>query len=743
MSAWKWLAALVLVLAALVLALAVVGRGVLGSHEGPGTVTSARIPSDLVRARAAAQRRAAQGQGVSQPKQVLFGDLHVHTTASFDAFLLSLPLLQGEGAHPQADACDFARYCSALDFWSINDHSEGLTPVQWRDTVRSIRECNAVAGDPQDPDVVAYLGWEWTQVGITPQEHYGHKNVVLLHTEGDRIPARPISSGGLTSRAAGIVPGPLVRGWIAATRGGRYHDLARFLQERSAYQPCPEGISSPDLPPDCLEIAPEPADLFRKLDEWGTEALVIPHGTTWGFYTPPGSSWDKQLGPQHDPARQRLIEVYSGHGNSEEYRDWRAVELGPDGSATCPEPRPDYLPTCWRAGEIVAERCRAAGLEPDECERRAAEARRYAAQAGAAAHLTVPGVEATDWLDAGQCRDCFLPSFNYRPGSSVQYILALGRFADSSRPERFRFGFLASSDNHTARPGTGYKELNRREMTEAAGPVSPDDGGALLRRVEEEPEPRARQIDLDSVLGMGFQALEFERQASFFLTGGLVAVHSEGRSREAIWDALQRREVYGTSGPRILLWFDLVDGESRLPMGSGVARRAPPHFEARAVGSFEQAPGCPDYATQSLTPERLHHLCRDECYNPTDRRRPITRIEVVRIRPQSRPGEPVAGLIEDPWRVFPCPGDPAGCRVAFDDPDFPDSGRDALYYVRAIEAPSPAVNAANLRCDRDEEGNCIAVHPCFGDWRTDYEDDCLAPAEERAWSSPIFVDWES
>jgi hypothetical protein len=71
-------------------------------------------------------------------------------------------------------------------------------------------------------------------------------------------------------------------------------------------------------------------------------------------------------------------------------------------------------------------------------------------------------------------------------------------------------------------------------------------------------------------------------------------------------------------------------------------------------------------------------------------------------------------------------------------------GRDTLYYVRAIEAPSPAVNGANLRCQRDGAGRCVELEPCHGaEDRTAYEDDCLATVEERAWSSPIFLDFGS
>src|SRR5262245_18099861 len=130
-----------------------------GGHEDPGRPTESRLPAEVVSARGAGQTTAIQrlipeSQATTRPaKQILFGDLHVHTTFSADAFMRSLPMLQGEGAHPPADSCDFARFCSSLDLWSINDHSESVTAQHWLETKESIRQCNAMSGNPSNPEL--------------------------------------------------------------------------------------------------------------------------------------------------------------------------------------------------------------------------------------------------------------------------------------------------------------------------------------------------------------------------------------------------------------------------------------------------------------------------------------------------------------------------------------------------------------------------------------------------------------
>ncbi len=717
-----------------------------GQPEVAGQIVGPAQSIERVSGAVAAQRQAIQLVGGPADKQILFGDLHVHSTFSIDAFLWSLPIMNGKGLHPPADACDYARYCSDLDFYSLTDHAEGLTPRHWSMIKDTVRQCNALT-DPENPDLVAFLGWEWTQVGNTPESHYGHRNVVLLETAEEKVPARPITSGGL----------PL-KHMRRRTMGPTMEKLAPYVADFENRQSikdqfykqadlrsvpfCAEGVHVRDLPVDCVESAESPHALWERLDQWGVAAMAIPHGTAWGFYTPPGVKWDKQLTrAQHSAKYQPLIEVFSGHGNSEEYRDWRAVDIDAQGGQHCPQPSEDYLPCCHQAGELIRARCDDPGSSA--CAAKVQKARKDYLDASVAGHLVVPGAKPEDWLGCGQCADCYLPALNYRPGNSVQYIMSLSNFAEPDAdgdPQRFRFGFIASSDNHAAQPGTGYKEIDRHQNTETFGPTN-ESTRRDFSDVAKRPDPGPDSVPFDRINTHFnlFQYAESERLGSFFYTGGLVAVHSAGRTREQIWDAMQRKEVYGTSGERMLLWFDLLNGpQGELSMGGEVELAQVPRFRVRAVGAFEQKPGCPADSVAALGAERLDYMCGGECYNPGDRRRLIERIEVVRIRPQAESGEPLADRIEDPWRIIECTGDQTGCEVEFEDPDFVAAARDTLYYVRALQQPTPTINGATVRCKGD---SCARVDICYGDARTDLQDDCLAPVAERAWSSPIYVDY--
>ena len=294
---------------------------------------------------------------------------------------------------------------------------------------------------------------------------------------------------------------------------------------------------------------------------------------------------------------------------------------------------------------------------------------------------------------------------DYQPKTSHARLMIQGFIGG------FAFGFLGSTDSHAIGPGAGYKE--GKHMSDITGAAN----------VEWEPI-------VDLMMAEVFP--NWVRQNSFFHSGGLVAVHADGSEREAIWQALEDRAVYATTGERIELWFDLVTGDGAT-MGGAAAVSETPEFEVVATGSFVQEPGCPDWVPEEFVEGR----CHGECYNPTKERHAMDRIEVVRIRPQISPDEDLADLIEDPFLTFDCDSQTT-CEVSFSDPDFVSGGRDALYYVRAIQEPTGQLNHDDLRCERDVDGACLSVDICPGGISGE-DDDCISPGGERAWASPIYL----
>lgn len=643
--------------------------------------------------------------------QVLFGDLHNHTSYSIDAYLFSTNAGKGGGVQTPADACDFARYCSALDFWSINDHAESLTPRAWANTVAAIRDCNARAGDPANPDMVSFPGWEWSNGSRDDvPSHYGHKNVIFRSWDQGEVPVRPISSQ--AQYVVTKVPAPLIGAFSLSEGIAPASDLGWYLTESKSVSVCPDDVASPELPSNCREVALTPTSLYRKLSEWGFDSMVIPHGLSWGTTNPLASDFKDQL-DEHEQRYQKLLEVYSGHGSSERFDPFTRITEHASGERSCPEATDNFLPCCQQAGVIARSQCDQPYAE--QCEQQVQESIDEFLKLGVnKGRRMFPDSSLSDWQGCGQLLNSFQPSSRYIPRMSAQYNLALG-FDENGKAKRAKFGLIGSSDGHQARPGSSYKENNRVLYTDHKGV-----GGDSLDFNDFKPD---------------------RESGAFYYTGGLVAVHAEGRDKDAIWAALDNRNVYATSGDRIKVWFDLLNGPNgEAPMGSEVIQSEAPRFRVKAVGAMKQKPGCPEYSVKALGQARVDSLCGGECYHPSDELKRITRIEVVRIRPQVHPDETVAPLIENDWRVFDCPAKGEGCVVEFDDPDFEAGKRSTLYYARVIQEPEALIGGDPFGCEYDAQGECIKRTYCVGS-ETTPDNNCLAEAEPRAWSSPIFVDY--
>ena len=698
---WKKLGLLLLLLVALLMIAAgwfyAIGSGLAGG--GPWQ-------SEAV----ASGPRPAERLAAGEP-QILFGDLHTHTNYSLDAYIFNTQLMKGMGVVTPADACDFARYCSALDFWSINDHAEGLTPRVWEDTVDAVRACNANAGDPQHPDMVSFVGWEWSNGNSDDvPSHYGHKNVIFRTWEEGATPTRPIASA--KDYIFARVPAPVL-GLISLAEDLKASaDLGWYVNESANTPACESGVPAKELPADCRDVAETPTDLYRKLDEWGLDSLVIPHGLAWGTTNPLTADFRNQL-DEYELRYQRLLETFSGHGNSERFEDFERIAIDAQGNLSCPPATENFTP-CWqRAGDIVRARCE----QPDsdacqqEIEQTVAQFLKDGPRKGRKA---IPVATLNDWAGCGQLQNTFQPASMYVPRQSTQYNLALG-FDQQGQPKRARFGLIGSTDNHVARPGNTYKETNRPLMT-----------------------------DNKSVSGEPTWSYTADKESGgFYYTGGLVAVHASGRHRDAIWEGLETRQVYATSGDRMLVWFDLLNGPNgEAPMGSDVEMSQAPRFRVKALGAFEQQAGCPAYASAALGPARVASLCGGECYQPADKRKAIARIEIVRIRPQISADEDVASLIDHRWKVFDCQQDGSACSVEFSDPEFVKAQRPALYYARVLQEAEPLISGDPFGCEVDGDGNCISRRYCI-DENAPADEDCLAPGQPHAWTSPIYVDYRA
>jgi hypothetical protein len=124
-------------------------------------------------------------------------------------------------------------------------------------------------------------------------------------------------------------------------------------------------------------------------------------------------------------ANKFLLEVMSGHGNSEEFRDIASANFLQNGEMSCPEPTDDFFHV---AGKQVRCRKRNVLVSDAECSARVELAKKYTLAGGPYTNMVFPEAAPEEWLNCDQCTDCFKPAFNYRPKQSAQYALAISNF---------------------------------------------------------------------------------------------------------------------------------------------------------------------------------------------------------------------------------------------------------------------------------------------------------------------------
>jgi len=327
---------------------------------------------------------------------------------------------------------------------------------------------------------------------------------------------------------------------------------------------------------------------------------------------------------------------------------------------------------------------------------------------GEAHPLLSPNDEFADFetVDAGNINGTAAKTPAMLPGEYARSALLRGlEIGARVGVNPYRFGMVGSTDNHTALPTT--REENNFSKAHIV-----------------EPQADRAQHPLIQGADPALSLMEADVGAS-----GLAAVWARENTREAIWDAMARKETYATSGTRLAVrvfagWDFEADEVQRPDFAREGYRRGVPMGGDLTDATGGEAPKLmiralrdPDGANldrvqvikgwlsaDGTAEERIYDVACSDDRAIRDRRceRPVgNTVDIEDASYTNSIGEP---LLTAYW----------------EDPDF-DASQSAFYYVRVLEIPTPRWTAYDAK---------------FFD--VEMPDGTTMELQDRAYTSPIW-----
>ncbi|MCO6412220.1 MAG: DUF3604 domain-containing protein [Thiogranum sp.] len=271
----------------------------------------------------------------------------------------------------------------------------------------------------------------------------------------------------------------------------------------------------------------------------------------------------------------------------------------------------------------------------------------------------------------------------------------------------YRFGLIGSSDAHTG--------LAAMEEENFFGKTTP-----------QEPSPERMTKAFFDNPKTGVKVMDWEVSSS-----GYAAVWAAENTREAIFDAMERRETYATTGPRMIVrffggWeFEADDAHNRLPAQIGYTKGVP------MGGDLSAAPAgkAPGFLVAALKDPIGANLDRIQIVKGWLDARGDVQEKVYDVvwgdADKRKPGAdgklpPVGSTVDVANATWTNTiGDPELITV-WTDPDF-DAQQRAFYYARVLEIPTPRWTAYDAKR--------FGIQPLPGTTLT---------LQERAYTSPIW-----